>query len=303
MRYFTQTNIPGLEDFHFCVMDFVHEKSTPSGYLHAHKDFWELVVVKSGSGIHVCCHEEKKISSRDVFLIPPGVVHDYVATQPFHVYNVLFCDGFFQKFGDDLAQLPNYQLYFNLSNQATISNIEIMHIDGSSFSELIKLLEETLDEQTNPRPGSHTAVFSNALKIMLMLCRHAESRTGDLPGAVLAISKLLAEMRKNIVSRWDLEKMAKKCGLSVSSFRQQFKALTGQSPVAWLLEVRLKKAAQLLKNSTMSISDVCLECGFTDGNYFSRQFAKYQGVSPREYRKTALSGAQQGAVLTADRHR
>ena len=138
---------------------------------------------------------------------------------------------------------------------------------------------------------------------MLMLCRHAESRTGDLPGAVLAISKLLAEMRKNIVSRWDLEKMAKKCGLSVSSFRQQFKALTGQSPVAWLLEARLKKAAQLLKNSTMSISDVCLECGFTDGNYFSRQFAKYQGVSPREYRKTALSGAQQGAVLTADRHR
>jgi AraC-like DNA-binding protein len=253
---------------------------------HAHRDFFELVVVKSGSGIHSSCGENRTISAGDVFLIPPEVGHSYTNTNGLTIYNILFSDGFFQQFGEDLSRFANYQLYFNLSRSNNISTIEIMHLDGESFASLSDLLEETCREQEIVGPGYRTAVFCNALKIMLLLCRHAKSRREDtLSGAVFSISRLLAELENSLDTVWTLEKMAKKCYLSVSSFRQQFKRFTGASPAAWLLNKRLERTAGMLKSSGEPISEIAGKCGFSDSNYFSRQFKKAFGVSPRDFRK------------------
>ena len=81
--------------------------------------------------------EEKKISSGDVFLIPPDIAHDYVNARALHIYNILFSDGLFQQFGEDFAQLPNYQLYFNLSNLTKISTIE--NNRGTSYMKDLKI--------------------------------------------------------------------------------------------------------------------------------------------------------------------
>ena len=43
-------------------------------------------------------------------------------------------------------------------------------------------------------------------------------------------------------------------------------------------------AAEMLQKTTLPISEIALECGFTDSNYFSRQFRKHCNSSPREYR-------------------
>ena len=289
MRYLILNNISGLSDFQFVVKNFVHERSENFSDIHAHRDFFELVVVKSGSGTHWTEKKSENLSAGDIFLIPPGVEHNYPIAKSLSIYNVLFSDGFFQQFRDDLSAFANYQLYFNLSSTANSGAVEIMHLDRNSFAELIKLLEETVDEQKTPGPGSQTAVLCNALKIMLLLCRHAKSRTSDeLSGAVFSISRLLAEMENTLDEKWNLEKMAKKCCLSVSSFRQQFKHFTGVSPAAWLLEARIRKAQTLLKTSDLSVSEISAICGFSDSNYFARQYKKHLSLSPREYRKESF---------------
>ena len=282
LRYLLLKPMISEDDFRFCIKHFEQNSIDQ----HAHKDFFELVVVKSGSGVHSSCGESRTISAGDVFLIPPEVGHAYVNTKDLKIYNILFSDGFFQQFGEDLSRFANYQLYFNLSRSSDVSAIEIMHLDSGSFAELTDLLEETVCEQESGGAGCRTAVFCNALKIMLLLCRHAKCRRDDtLSGAVFNISRLLAEMESSLDSVWTLEKMAKKCYLSVSSFRQQFKRFTGTSPAAWLLNTRLDRTAKLLKSSDMPISELAGKCGFSDSNYFSRQFKKAFNVSPRDFRK------------------
>jgi AraC family transcriptional regulator, L-rhamnose operon regulatory protein RhaS len=53
----------------------------------------------------------------------------------------------------------------------------------------------------------------------------------------------------------------------------------------YLLDLRLNRSAELLKNSDMRITDIALQCGFNDANYFTRQFRNFKGFSPRTYRE------------------
>lgn len=48
--------------------------------------------------------------------------------------------------------------------------------------------------------------------------------------------------------------------------------------------LRIKKAKELLKNDSMSIKEVGYSVGYSDPNYFSKVFKKYEGISPTEYK-------------------
>ena len=58
------------------------------------------------------------------------------------------------------------------------------------------------------------------------------------------------------------------------------------SPISYINKIRIEKAAALFKNSDRSITEIAMEVGFDDSNYFSRIFKKQMGMSPREYKKT-----------------
>lgn len=63
-----------------------------------------------------------------------------------------------------------------------------------------------------------------------------------------------------------------------------FKKETGYSLTNYVIEERIKKAKQLLRQNNMSIRDIAIACGFQNISYFSRQFKKSTGMTPREFR-------------------
>lgn len=67
-----------------------------------------------------------------------------------------------------------------------------------------------------------------------------------------------------------------------------FLEATGLTPARYINSVRLKKASQLLEETKINITEVALECGFDDPNYFTRLFKKNYGQSPSRYRKTYI---------------
>lgn len=66
-------------------------------------------------------------------------------------------------------------------------------------------------------------------------------------------------------------------------FFRKLKALTGKSPIAYIKDVRMKKAVQLLKEKNLNIAEIAYKIGFSDPHYFSKSFKQYYGVSPTEY--------------------
>lgn len=81
-----------------------------------------------------------------------------------------------------------------------------------------------------------------------------------------------------------IEEIADVCGLSRSYFGRLFKDSFGQSPQQFLINYRMNKAAELLKNSKIPIAEVGRSVSYDNQLHFSRAFKSIFGISPREYR-------------------
>lgn len=67
--------------------------------------------------------------------------------------------------------------------------------------------------------------------------------------------------------------------------RRLFREKSGTAPGAFLAELRMRRAAELLRGTDQPVTVVAAACGFEDSNYFSTLFRRRYGVPPREYRK------------------
>ena len=84
-----------------------------------------------------------------------------------------------------------------------------------------------------------------------------------------------------------VQELAKSCNLSPSRFMHLFKEHTGQSCSAYLQSLRISNSLSLLTSTQLSITEICLQVGYSDPLYFSRVFTKHTGISPKKYREEA----------------
>lgn len=82
-----------------------------------------------------------------------------------------------------------------------------------------------------------------------------------------------------------LEDVSQAVNLSPYYFSKLFKSETGENFIDYLTRVRITKAKQLLNNRELSIKEICYTIGYSDPNYFSRNFKKIVGVTPTEFRE------------------
>jgi AraC-like DNA-binding protein len=81
-----------------------------------------------------------------------------------------------------------------------------------------------------------------------------------------------------------VEAVTKELGYTRQYVSGRFHRVTGRLLSHFLKEKRLAKAARLLKNGTLRVSQIARSCGFDSENYFRQQFRERFGMSPRQFR-------------------
>ncbi|MCU0071346.1 AraC family transcriptional regulator [Pseudomonas koreensis] len=114
--------------------------------------------------------------------------------------------------------------------------------------------------------------------------------TGQLKPWQIRTAKQL--MLERLDSGITVTELAEACALSRSHFSRMFKESTRMSPQQWLREQRVMKSRALLKDSTMLLTEIALECGFCDQSHFCRTFVKAEGMSPKAWQQRAISPIQ-----------
>ncbi len=104
-----------------------------------------------------------------------------------------------------------------------------------------------------------------------------------------AMGYVISYIRANINERILVEDLSDKACMSRASFYRAFKREFNLSPLEFILHEKIKKAKQLLSDSKLTISDICYQLGFSDLNYFGRQFKKSEGITPSQYKETIRS--------------
>ncbi len=99
------------------------------------------------------------------------------------------------------------------------------------------------------------------------------------------IFRLREQISENLAHKWTIEEMAKTINVSESYFIKIFKTATEMSPIAWLCDVRLEKARELLEGDWEHISVIARKVGMPNLSHFTRDFKKQFGKTPTAYRR------------------
>lgn len=102
--------------------------------------------------------------------------------------------------------------------------------------------------------------------------------------------KIIGEVKKEINESWnkdiDFEQLAGRYHISYAWLRKTFKEVTGTSLNQYHLQLKLRKAEELIHETNSTLSEIAIQCGFESVYYFSRMYKLKMNTNPSEIRKT-----------------
>lgn len=102
------------------------------------------------------------------------------------------------------------------------------------------------------------------------------------------VSKVEELINSNFQRQISLNELASLAGMTPTAFSRFFKQRTGRTVSDYIIDIRLGHAARRLVDTTMTIAEICYECGFNNISNFNRAFKAKKGCSPKAFRKHYL---------------
>lgn len=138
---------------------------------------------------------------------------------------------------------------------------------------------------------SSVGVAKELLRALLLTLADEATQSGDLrpSGTERRHRELVQELARQI--REDpgraptVSEMARSAGYSVDHFSRVFAEVAGLSPQAYVRRARIERAQQLLRESSLTISEIAAALGYADVYFFSRQFRQVAGMAPTHWRR------------------
>lgn len=166
---------------------------------------------------------------------------------------------------------------------------EAILLDFSESAQMRGIFEALMEEyrRSGPACASMMAALMNQCLIQV-LRRASDQADGALPWLSALDDQRLARVIEGILEHpeqpYTLEQLAEIAHMSRSTFARHFEHCFGRTAMDYLRDVRLRRAAQLLRQSATSIDNVAVRVGFASRSHFSRAFHEQFGCSPTDFR-------------------
>lgn len=254
---------------------------------HSH-GFDELVIILKGTAIHVIDDQEFTVKAGDVFVIAQDHEHQYQDMHGLALANILFDPDALGIAHWDIRALPGFHALFSLepafrSQHQFKSRLQLSERQLNQVNEMI----HDLTRETEIRnPGYRVMAKGLFMQLAVQLSRCYSDKPSEESLGLLRIGDAIAHIETHYTEKITLDELAKKSHLSKRHFTRIFQDCIGRSPIDQLMYVRCQKAAELLKGTERTITDIAFDCGFSDSNYFTRCFRKTMNQTPKQYRKS-----------------
>jgi AraC-like DNA-binding protein len=245
----------------------------------------ELGRCLSGSGVAVVNQRILPFSPGDVLLVWPGQFHMAWTIQGFSEWNFLNFDAAAVPLDASLPLPP-------LPGSPTIEQSGFNQVLASSTRpEASQIVSLVFHELQRGQPGFESAVRSLLSTLVVWLRRELRSmhssvetsrRSEDL---IVRLGPALTRMASSYSLVLNIRELAQLCFMSERTFRRSFHTALGQSPLEYMLRLRMNSASALLSTTSLSIKEIAARTGFSSPSDFSRTFRKFTRSAPNDYRK------------------
>ena len=219
---------------------------------------WAVVLKYEGETVYTAGGKDILSDANHIVLLPRGCTYDWECKKAGHYSTVEFeCDttysepiSFYVKNSEKILKMFK-DLEHNRNSKKTLTEIESIRDTYSILLNVVRFSSELY------YPSKKQRIIENALEY---------------------ISSHYSENLTN-------ESLASLCGISSVYFRKLFSEIMKTSPMAYVNELRIEKAKEMLKSDHGTLSDLAKTLGYSSIYDFSRAFKKHTGACPSKYGK------------------
>lgn len=255
------------------------------GTEHSH-DFTELVIFHGGRGVHRVEGQDYPVVAGNVFVVTGDQTHACVRRHDLQYAEVTFNARRVPLPAEHLRKLPGYHALFVLEPRRREQGRfrGQLRLPPTRLAAAVGLVHHMHRELRDRSAGYEAVLLARLIELIVFLSREY-SRTGPAEGvSLLHVAEVVSELERDFARPWRLEELCEIAHMSKSALMTAFREATGQTPIDYLIHVRLRRAMELLRNTDDQVTRIALEVGFTDSNYLARKFREVLGTSPRAYR-------------------
>lgn len=238
-----------------------------TSYPHSHR-FTEIFFIKSGTGYMQIENETIPVKADSLVLIGAQVLHT--------------------EFSNSSDPLDYYVLGVEGLKINTDRPAEYSVVNSSANSSSIRLCFESILREMHNKKTCYEEICQHYLAILILLIYRKDHVSYELvepQNSSRECHKARRYIEDNYHSKITLDLLADNCNITKYYLSHQFTELYGKSPIAYLTEVRISAAKDLLTTTSYSIEEIAGSTGFSSSSYFSQTFQKICHVSPQQYRK------------------
>lgn len=246
-------------------------------------DYHELYYIVKGHSMLEIDGDLYELESGSIIIIPKGCCHrtTYISPKENIRKDVYMSEYFFSWFEYMLGKNAVNELLSKKITKIPEKRIEFVN----SIMDKIAYENTNLDEISLPL---NYAYMYQLILFILRCQRYDNNVIQKMDTKNRLIQDILNYIMKEYMNDISIKQIAHDFNISESALSKKFKAFTGYRLKEYIIYVRMEAAKHLLINSDKSITEIALECGFSDGNSFGDSFYRLNGISPSKYRKTYI---------------
>jgi len=255
--------------------------------MHWHEEM-EIAYISSGVAVFYIGANQIRASQGDIVVIEPYTLHmirkdsseDY--TGEAIVFNLSFLEGSSDDCVDQKYIQPAIKQDLSLSQHISRGTVEQTKIVGI-FQDILALYHQKSPLFEVYIKGKLFELMAQVLQCSkqfgLKTDKNSKRKNMD------SIKAILSYLKKNYNEDLSLATVAKRFNYSTNYFSRLFKEQTGKTFLEYVNEYRIQRASEMLIFSDDMITDIAMEVGFNNLSYFIRQFKRFHGCSPVQFRK------------------
>lgn len=254
---------------------------------HTH-NFYELILVNEGCGIHHINNVSFEFQKGDIFLLSPRDSHHFTIHAISEFTFIKFTEVIFEE-KLEWANKKWQEKTQNIINQYNVTpkNIVQNPTDRKLIFELSEALMLEFKQTTLFTRELSLEIFGTIFLLILRNLVIDNFNISDIkPEAKNKVTELLTYIRNNIGNKKEIsqKKLAQIFQLSPNYISDYIKKHTGNNLQNMITQTRINKAEQLLKQSNFTIYQIAEKVGFNDTSHMNKIFLKYKNKNPSKYR-------------------